>query len=124
MSKNYYELTYLINPVLEDEGYKAVVEKFTNLLKDNGADFDEVEEWGLKQLAYTIEKKNSAYYVNAYFHAPAEAIAKVERAMRIDDNILRYLTLKYDAKMLRYRELQKKNAVPTIFEVVEEPAAE
>jgi len=106
MKKNFYELTYIVNPVLDEEEYKSVVEKFTKLLTDNDAEVEEVDEWG--------------YYVNAYFDAPAAAIEKIERAMRIDDNVMRYLTLKYDAKMLRHRELQKKNEVPDIFAVQEE----
>lgn len=119
---NYYEFTYIVNAVLEEDAYKAVVEKYTQLFKDNGAEYDEIDEWGLRQFAYEIDKKNSGYYVNTYFTAPAEAIGAVERVMRIDDDIVRYLTLKYDAKMLRHRELQKKNAVPDIFQVQEEPA--
>jgi len=55
-----------------------------------------------------------------YFDAPAEAIASVERQLRIDDDILRFMTLKYDAKMLRHRELQKKNEVPDVFAIEDE----
>jgi len=120
MKSNFYELTYIVNPVLDEEDYKNTVEKFTKLLTDQGAEVEEVDEWGLRQFSYEIEGKKSGYYVNAYFDAPAEAIAKIERALRIDDNIIRYLTLKYDAKMLRHRELQKKNEVPDIFAIQEE----
>jgi small subunit ribosomal protein S6 len=55
-----------------------------------------------------------------YFTAPATTISPVERNMRIDDDIMRYLTLKYDAKMLRHRDLIKKNAVPEVFPIVDE----
>jgi len=120
MKKIFYELTYIVNPVLDEEEYKSVVEKFTKLLTDNDAEVEEVDEWGLRQFAYEMDGKKSGYYVNAYFDAPASAIEKIERAMRIDDNVMRYLTLKYDAKMLRHRELQKKNEVPDIFAVQEE----
>ncbi|MAO65038.1 MAG: 30S ribosomal protein S6 [Balneola sp.] len=115
MSKNYYEFTYIINPVLEDDQFKEAVDKVTKLIESKGGEIEEVDEWGLRQFAYDIDKKGSGYYVNMYFSAPAEAIASVERQLRIDDNIMRYLTLKYDAKMLRHRELQKKNEVPDIF---------
>jgi len=115
MSKNYYEFTYIINPVLEEDMFKETVDKVNKLIKDNDGEIDEVDEWGLRQFAYDIDKKGSGYYVNMYFTAPAEAIASVERQLRIDDNVLRFLTLKYDAKMLRHRELQKKNEVPDIF---------
>lgn len=115
MSKNYYELTYIINPVLEDDQYKEIVGKFTDFVKDNGGEIDEVDEWGIRKFEYEMDGKSSGYYVNAFFTAPGELIEKLERALRIDDHVMRYLTLKYDAKMMRHRELQKKNAVPNVF---------
>lgn len=120
MSKNYYELTYIVNPVLEEEQFKAAVEKVNELINKNGGTIEETDEWGLRKFAYEMDKKNNGYYVNMYFEAPAEAIAVIERYMRIDDDIMRYLTLKYDAKMLRHRELVKNNNVPDIFAVEEE----
>ena len=120
MSKNYYEFTYIINPVLEDDQFKETVDKVSKLIENNGGEIEEVDEWGLRQFAYNMDKKGSGYYVNMYFTSPAEAIASVERQLRIDDDIMRYLTLKYDAKMLRHRELQKKNEVPDIFAYEEE----
>ncbi|WP_103665607.1 30S ribosomal protein S6 [Gracilimonas amylolytica] len=120
MSKNYYEFTYIINPVLEEDMFKETVDKVNKLIENNGGEIDEVDEWGLRQFAYDIDKKGSGYYVNMYFTAPAEAIASVERQLRIDDNVLRFLTLKYDAKMLRHRELQRKNEVPDIFAIEDE----
>lgn len=115
MSKNYYELTYIINPVLEDDQYKEIIEKYTGFIEENDGEIDEVDEWGIRKFEFEMDKKTSGFYVNAFFHAPGEMIEKLERALRIDDNIMRYLTLKYDAKMLRHRDLQKKNAVPDIF---------
>ena len=120
MSKNYYEFTYIVNPVLEEEQTKAAVDQVTKLFTDNGADIEEVNEWGLRKFAYEIDKKNIGYYLNMYLEAPAEAIPVVERFLRIEDDYMRYLTLKFDAKMMRHRELVKKNAVPNVFEVAEE----
>ncbi len=115
MSKNYYELTYIVNPVLEDDQYEEIVSKFTDFIKDNDGEIDEVDEWGIRKFEYEMDGKSSGYYVNAFFTAPGELIEKLERALRIDDQVMRYLTLKYDAKMNRHRELQKKNAVPNVF---------
>lgn len=120
MSTNYYELTYIINPVLEDDQYDETVDKYKNLIEQNDGEIDEVDVWGNRKFEYEMDKKSSGYYVNSYFEAPGELIDKLERALRIDDNIMRYLTLKYDAKMLRHREMQKKNAVPNIFAFEEE----
>ncbi len=122
MAKNFYELTYIVNPVLEDDQVKETVAKFTALLEENGAEIEETDEWGIQRLAYEIEGKGSGYYINSYFTAEGELIAKLERAFQIDDNILRFLTLKYDAKMLRHRELKKKGELPLVFE--EKPEVE
>lgn len=115
MSRNYYELTYIITPVLEDEEHEEIVEKFTSFIRENGGEIDEVDSWGIRKFEYEMDGKSSGYYVNAYFTAPGELIEKLERALRIDDHIMRYMTLKYDAKMMRHRELQRKNAVPQVF---------
>lgn len=115
MSRNYYELTYILNPVLEDDQYEEIVEKFTEIIRDNDGEIDEVDEWGIRKFEFEMDNKSSGYYVNAYFTAPGELIEKLERALRIDDHVMRYLTLKYDAKMMRHRELQRKNAVPQVF---------
>ena len=120
MKKFYYEFTYILNPVLEEDKYKEAVEKVSKVVTSNGGEIDEVDEWGLRPFAYNIDKKANGYYVNMYFTAPADAIAKIDRTLRIDDDVLRHMVLKYDAKMLRYRELQKKNEVPSVFNVVEE----
>ena len=71
-----------------------------------------------------MDKKQTGFYVNLYFEAPATAVEPIERAMRIDSEIMRYLTLKYDAKMKRHKELVKNNAVPEVFPIIEEDDSE
>jgi len=124
MKSNFYELTYIITPVLEAEQYAEVVKKFDDLLTQNGATVEEVDEWGMKKMSYAMDKKSSGYYVNLYYTGPSDLMAKVERAMSIDDRIMRFLCLKYDAKMLRHRELLKKGEVPSIFKKEEEEVTE
>lgn len=124
LMNSYYELTYIISPVLEDEQYPAVIQRINDLVTSNGGEIEEVQEWGLRKFAYEMDKKQTGFYVNLYFEGPATAIEPIERSMRIDDEIMRYLTLKYDAKMMRHRELVKKNTVPEVFPVVEEETEE
>lgn len=113
-------MTYILNPVLDDEKFSELVSYVNKLIEDNGGEVAEVDEWGVRKLAYDIDKKSTGYYVNMYFNAPADAIGVVERNMRINDDILRYLTLKYDPKMTRYYELRKKGDLPVVFEEVDE----
>ena len=121
---SYYELTYIISPVLEDKQYPAVIQRINDLITSSGGAVDEVEEWGLRKFAYEMDKKQNGFYVNLYFEAPATAVEPIERAMRIDGEIMRYLTLKYDAKMKRHKELVKNNAVPEVFPIIEEDDSE
>ncbi|PWN06825.1 30S ribosomal protein S6 [Rhodohalobacter mucosus] len=116
MKKDFYEMTYILNPVLDEEKFSEMVNYVNKLIEDNGGELVEVDEWGVKKLAYDIDKKSTGYYVNLYFNAPAETIAPVERNMRIHDDIMRYLTLKYDAKMKRHYDLRKKGELPALFE--------
>ena len=112
---NFYEVTFIINPVLEEEQVKEVKEGFESFIAENQAEVDEVNEWGIKRLAYEIDGKNSGYYVNAYFNAPPTIVNKLEKYFRLQDNIMRHIILKYDNKMLKHRELQKKGKLPVIF---------
>lgn len=111
MAQSYmYELTYVINAVLSEEQIKNTVQRVTKYIEDGGGETKDVDEWGNRRLAYPINKKRNGYYVNMYFEGPGELIPKLERAMEISDEILRYLTLRMDAKMIRHYERQKSKA--------------
>lgn len=121
---NFYEMTYILNPVLDEEKFSELVEFVNKLITDNGGEISEVDEWGIKKLAYDIDNKGTGYYVNLYFTATPDVIEKVEKNMRIHDDIMRYLTLKYDSKMKRHFELRKKGELPVLFEDEEENTEE
>ena len=106
-TKHTYEFTYIINAVLGDEQIKDAIKRVNKYITDRDGEILDVEEWGNRRLAYPINKKRNGYYVNMYFTAPSDIIVRMERALEIDDNILRYLTLRMDAKMLRHYERQK-----------------
>lgn len=106
-AKNQYELTYVISGVVKQNQVDDIVRKITQFVKDNGGDILEVDEWGNQRLAYEIDKKRSGYYVNMYFRAPGDLIPKLERQLKINDDVLRFLTLRMDAKMQRHYEKQK-----------------
>lgn len=107
MPKNTYELTYIVNGVLNDDQIKGLVNRVHKFIDENGASILHVDEWGTRRLAYPINKKRNGYYVNLYFESEGDLIARLERALQIEDDILRHLTLKMDAKMLQNWEEQK-----------------
>ncbi|HIG75824.1 MAG TPA: 30S ribosomal protein S6 [Bacteroidetes bacterium] len=105
-----YELMYIINPVLNEEQTGDIVKRVETYLKDNGASIDQTNVIGSQRLAYPIEKKRNGYYVTVNFTAPGEFIARLDRALRINDEIMRHLLLRYDAKMQRHYQAQKSGA--------------
>lgn len=108
-----YELMYIINPVLNEEQTREIVQRVTAYLSDNGAAVAQVQETGSQRLAYPIEKKRNGYYVVVNFRlSNTAALPKLERALRINDDIMRHLVLRYDAKMERYYELVKTGNAP------------
>ncbi len=120
-TKNMYEFTYIITPVLTEEQIKDTVKKVKKVVENGGGNIIEVDEWGSRRLAYQINKKRNGYYVNMYFEAPGEIVIRLERAMEIDDNILRYLTLRMDKKMIQHYQTRKSKA-PAVVEP--QPAAD
>jgi small subunit ribosomal protein S6 len=99
-----------------------IVRKVNHLIESNDGDVLEVDEWGNQRLAYEIDRKRSGYYVNMYFKAPGSLIERLERELKINDDVLRYLTLRMDAKMKRHYEQRKKREARK--EKEEEEAAE
>ena len=90
---NKYESVVIINPNLEAESIKALVEKFSNLINSNGT-VNSVEELGKKRLAYEIKKLNEGYYVVVKFEAKPELITELERVYRITDEVMKFIVVK------------------------------
>ena len=90
---NKYESGVIINPNLEAESIKALIEKFSNLINSNGT-VNSVEELGKKRLAYEIKKLNEGYYVVVKFEAKPELITELERVYRITDEVMKFIVVK------------------------------
>ncbi|PSQ74406.1 MAG: 30S ribosomal protein S6 [Bacteroidetes bacterium QH_6_64_77] len=109
MAQKYqYELTYVISGVVQQNQVDDIVRKVNHFIESNGGDVLEVDEWGNQRLAYEIDRKRSGYYVNMYFQAPGALIQRLERELEVNDDVLRYLTLRMDAKMQRHYQKRKE----------------
>ena len=93
---NKYESIYIINPEVEEQGIKELVEKFNTLIETEGGKVSETQEWGLKRLAYPIQKKEQGYYVLVNFEAKAESIVELERVYKITDSVMKFITIRKD----------------------------
>ena len=104
---NQYETVFILTPVLSDEQMKETVAKFKKLLTDNGAEILNEEAWGLKKLAYNIEKKTSGFYNLIEFKADPTVINTLEVGYRRDEKVIRYMTVKLDKYAAAYAEKRR-----------------
>ena len=102
-----YETVFILTPVLADEQMKETVAKFKKLLTDNGAEILNEEAWGLKKLAYNIEKKTSGFYNLFEFKADPTVINTLEVGYRRDEKVIRYMTVKLDKYAAAYAEKRR-----------------
>ena len=97
-----YETVFILTPVLSDAQMKEAVEKFSKVLTDNGATIVNTEEWGLRKLAYPIEKKSTGFYCLVEFDGDPTIVKKLETAYRRDERVIRFLTFRLDKYAAEY----------------------
>ncbi len=122
MFQRNYEAVFILTPVLSDVQMKDTVDKFVNLLKEEGADVINVENWGLKKMAYAIEKKTTGFYVLVEFKADPSLISKFELELRRDEKVMRFLTTVLDKHGVAYAERRRKGEFNKKSETKEEAA--
>ena len=105
--KKSYETVFILTPILTELQAKDTVTKFTKVLTDQGADVVNVEEWGLRKLAYTIDHKTTGYYIYIEFNAATTVVATLETEFRRDENIIRFLTTSLDKFALEYNDKRR-----------------
>ena len=83
-----YETIFIVNPRLDEEARTAIIERFKSLVEANGT-LEEVDEWGIRKLAYEIQDEREGYYVLMTFTATPDLPAELDRQLRINDNVMR-----------------------------------
>ncbi len=99
---NHYETVFILTPVLSEAQMKEAVEKFTKVLTDNGATIVNEELWGLRKLAYPIEKKSTGFYTLVEFDGEPTIVKKIETAFRRDERVIRFLVFRNDKYAAEY----------------------
>jgi len=92
-----YESTLIARPDISGQQVEGLSEQFQAIVRDNGGAVPKTEYWGLRSLTYRIKKNRKGHYLHMQIDAPAEAIAEMERNMRINEDVMRYLTIKVEA---------------------------
>ena len=104
---NHYETVFILTPVLSDEQAKETVAKFKKVLTDKGAEILNEEAWGLKKMAYAIDKKSTGFYNLIEFKAEPSVVATLETAYRREEKVIRFMTVKLDKYASAYAEKRR-----------------
>ena len=115
---NQYEVMYVVDAALEDSARSELINRFNELVVKNGGEVERVDEWGKRRLAYAINYKTEGYYVLMYIKAPADLPRELERNLKISDQVLRYLVIRYEGELPAKREMNRP-----VREAAEAPAA-
>lgn len=94
---NQYEVLYVITPELDDEANQAVQDKFAKIITENGGEIEKTDVWGKRRLAYAIDYKTEGFYVLVNFSAKPELPRELERNLRNDERIMRYMVTRKEA---------------------------
>jgi small subunit ribosomal protein S6 len=116
---NNYELMVIFTPILSDEEFKSAQKKYTTLVTDNGGRIVSENAWGLKSLAYPIQKKTTGLYWVSEFIAPSDFNEKLKIQLLRDESVLRHMVTKLDKYAVEYNH-KKRSGVPTGTEKVQE----
>ena len=104
---NQYETVFILTPVLSDEQMKETAAKVKKVLTEQGAEIVNEEAWGLKKMAYAIQKKSTGSYCLVEFKAEPEVIKVLETAFRRDEKVIRFQTVKLDKYAVEYAEKRR-----------------
>ena len=107
---NQYEVMYVIDTNIDETTRTNLINRMSERVAQNGGKVDRVDEWGKRRLAYPINYKTEGYYVLMYITAPSELPRELERRLKINENVLRYLTVRFEGPIPAKREPLKPYA--------------
>jgi len=104
---NQYETVFITTPVLSESQMKETVDKFKKILTDSGSEIVYEENWGLRKLAYPIQKKSTGFYYLIEFKTEGELIKKLETEFKRDERVIRFLTVGLDKYAAAWAEKKR-----------------
>ena len=125
--ENQYELVFIMTPVLSEEQMDETVKNYSKTIKDAGNEIVCDEKWGLRKLAYPIQKKSTGYYHSIQFSGQGDGIPTLELARKRDERLMRFLTTKMDKHAVAYsikRRTEAANKKKTKSEAASETKVE
>lgn len=102
-----YEELFIVRPDTPEEEIDAFVEQLTGVITADGGTVDKVEKWGVRRLAYLVEKQSEGYYVLIQFSAGSTVAKELERRMRVNDAVMKFITVRVDERMKKIEKRRK-----------------
>ncbi|HLH00644.1 MAG TPA: 30S ribosomal protein S6 [Bryobacteraceae bacterium] len=102
-----YEELFIVRPDEPEEQIDQLIEQLTALIANHGGNVDKSEKWGVRKLAYRVQKRSEGFYVLLQFTAAPETVRELERRLRVSDQVLKFLTVRIDEKMKKVEKRRK-----------------
>jgi len=102
-----YEELFIVRPDATDEEIDPLVEQLTNLIASQGGNVSKSDKWGVRKLAYRVQKRNEGYYILLQFTAKPETVKEVERRLRVADLVMKFITVRIDEKLKKIEKRKK-----------------
>ena len=103
-----YEELFIVKPDAAEEEIEQVVEQVRQVITSQGGAVDKLEKWGIRKLAYRVQKQNEGFYVLVQFSSSPETVKEIERRLRVSDLVLKFITVRIDEKLKRIEKRKKK----------------
>ena len=102
-----YETTIVVDSMLKPDDVKGFRDRISNFISNNGGEIIKADDWGKRRLAYEIKKKQYGFYLHLRFAAPPSILTLLEKEYRLNESVLRYLTIKVDKRALKKEEMER-----------------
>ena len=103
-----YEELFILKPDATEEEIDPLVEQLRNLITSGGGAIDKLDKWGVRKLAFTIQKQREGYYILIRFSSSPDLVKEIERRLRVSDLVLKFLTVRIDEKLKRIEKRKKQ----------------
>lgn len=103
-----YEELFIVKPDAAEEEIDQIIDQIRQVITSRGGTVEKVDKWGVRKLAYRVQKHNEGYYVLLQFQGTPEAVKETERRLRVSDPVLKFLTVRIDQKLKRIEKRKKE----------------